>query len=193
MKIIILLLATVTLHAESPRDPWLRPFASTSIWNMPIGSEARYVPAGLTPPPGFSVDEVILLRVAPDAPERQLFAPASWERRVGGTMHLPSVRINDQDTVPDARQYWTPNYCSALLMPDNRTVRHLGPLCRPEPGGPVFAFTFGESDLHGDGILGSHGGSQMSALGGSVRLGELSGDEPVRHALKMIINCAKFC
>ncbi|MFM2166164.1 MAG: hypothetical protein RIS79_535, partial [Verrucomicrobiota bacterium] len=81
----------------------------------------------------------------------------------------------------------------ALLMPDGRTVRHLGPLCRPEPGGPVFAYTFGESDLHGDGILGSHGGSRMSALGGSVRLGELTGEEPILHALKVDVFCAKYC
>ena len=42
IKTIIILLAIVSLYAESPRDPWLRPFGSTSIWDMPIGSEARY-------------------------------------------------------------------------------------------------------------------------------------------------------
>lgn len=191
--ILLALLIPAAVHAEASRDPWLRPFDSRSIWNMPIGSEAEYVPGGLTPAAGFSIDEEILLRVAADAPERPLFAPASWEKRAGGTLHLPPVRINDQYTVPDARQYWTPNFCAALLMPDNRTLRHLGPLCRPEPGGPVFAYTFGESDLHGDGILGSHGGSRLSALGGSIRLGELTGEEPVRHALKFVIDCGKFC
>lgn len=189
----LLFLFLAAVQAETLRDPWLRPFDSRSIWNMPIGSGAEYVPAGLTPAAGISIDEEILLRVAPDAPERPTFAPASWEKRAGGTTHLPSVRINDQYTVPDARQYWTPNFCAALLMPDNRTLRHLGPLCRPEPGGPVFAYTFGESDLHGDGILGSHGGSRLSALGGSVRLGELTGDESIRHALKVVIDCGKYC
>lgn len=33
----------------------------------------------------------------------------------------------------------------------------------------------------------------MSALGGSVRLGELTGNEPIRHALKFVINCNRFC
>jgi len=179
--------------SSGERDPWLWPFASTSIWNQPIGSEARYVPAGLKARGGFSIDEEILLRVAPDAPERPLFAPKSWETRAGGTLHLPPVRINDQDTVPDARKYWTPNFCAALLMPDGRTVRHLAPLCRPEPGGPVFAYHFGESDLHGDGIAGSHGASRMSALGGSVRLGELTGDAPLRHALKCCLFAKLYC
>lgn len=188
------LLTALALHAEEAlRDPWLRPFATTSIWNMPIGSEASYVPAGFQATGGFAVDDEVLLRVAADAPERPLFAPLSWQTRAGGKQHLPPVRINDQDVVPDARKYWTPNFCAALLMPDGRTVRHLGPLCRPEPGGPVFAYTFGESDLHGDGIVGSHGGSRMSALGGSVRLGELTSDEPIRHALKVDVLCAKYC
>ncbi len=179
--------------AEERRDPWLWPFASDSIWNHPIGSEARYVSAGLKPEGGFAIDVEILLRVAPDAPERPLFAPKSWETRSGGTQHLPPVRINDQDTVPDAQRWWTPNFCAALLMPDNRTVRHLAPLCRPEPGGPVFAFDFGTTDLFGDGIRGSHGASRMSALGGSVRLGELTGAEPIRHALKCCVFANRYC
>jgi lysophospholipase L1-like esterase len=188
-----LCVAPTVLAAEHRRDPWLWPFAGTSIWNRPIGSEARYVPAGLKAEGGFNVDVEILLRVAADAPERQLFAPKSWETRAGGTQHLPSVRINDQDTVPDARKWWTPNFCAALLMPDNRTVRHLAPLCRPDPGGPVFAYHMGESDLSGDGILGSHGASRMSALGGSVRLGELVGDAPIRHALKCCLFAKRYC
>ncbi len=175
------------------RDPWLWPFATTSIWNQAIGSEARYVPAGLKPQGGFSIDTEILLRVAPDAPQRPLFAPKSWDHRAGGTMHLPPVRINDQDTVPDARQYWTPNFCAALLMPDNHTVRHLAPMCRPEPGGPVFGYHFGESEIRGDGITGGHGGSRMSALGGSVRLGELTGEAPLHHAIKCCLYAKPYC
>ena len=194
LLVMALLLAPLTATmADGTRDPWLWPFASNSIWNHPIGSEARYVPAGLKAAGGFGIDVEILLRVAADAPERPLFAPKSWDHRAGGTQHLPPVRINDQDTVPDARQYWTPNFCAALLLPDNRTVRHLAPLCRPEPGGPVFAYHMGESDLHGNGIAGSHGASRMSALGGSVRVGELTGEAPIRHALKCCLFAKPYC
>ncbi len=178
---------------DGRRDPWLWPFASDSIWNMPIGDRAEYVPAGLEPVGGFAIDHEILLRVAADAPERPLFAPLSWEKRAGGDQHLIPVRINDQDVVPDARRYWTPNFCAALLMPDNRTLRHLAPLCRPEPGGRVYGFDFRESDLHGDGILGSHGATRMSALGGSVRLGELTSGEPIRHAIKCCLFAKPYC
>ncbi len=186
-------LAAGLAGAEDRRDPWLWPFSSESVWNRPIGGEAVYVPAGIRGSGGFGIDVEILLRVAPDAPERPLFAPKSWEQRAGGTTHLPPVRINDQDTAPDARRYWTPNFCAALLMPDNRTVRHLAPLCRPDPGGPVYAFHFGESDLHGDGAAGSHGASRLSTLGGSVRLGELTGDAPIRHAIKCCLFAKPYC
>ena len=78
-------------------------------------------------------------------------------------------------------------------MPDGKTLQHIGVLCRPEPGGPVFGYPFNpDSDLFGDGIRGSHGGSGLSALGGSIRKGELTGDAPIRHALKVDIFAAKY-
>ena len=41
-------------------------------------------------------------------------------------------------------------------------------------------------DLFGDGILGAHGGSGLSCLGGSIRAGEfIPGSPHVRHALKV--------
>ncbi|MCX8157920.1 MAG: GDSL-type esterase/lipase family protein [Verrucomicrobiae bacterium] len=72
--------------AAPRRDPWLWPSASPSTWNQPIGSAAHYVPAGLKAEGGFAVDEEILLRVAPDAPERPLFAPKFWDMLAGGTL-----------------------------------------------------------------------------------------------------------
>lgn len=36
------------------RDPWLWPFASSSIWNHPIGSQASYHPAQLPQAKGKS-------------------------------------------------------------------------------------------------------------------------------------------
>ena len=60
-------------------------------------------------------------------------------------------------------------------------------MCRVEPGDPVFGYNFGDTDLRGDGIRGSHGGSAMSALGGSIRLGELTRGEPIRHAIDLLL------
>lgn len=178
--------------AESARDPWLWPFASGSIWNTPLGSEAVYVPAGIGAAQNVGIDEELLFRVSEGAPQRKLFAPKSWEHRAGGTQELPGLQIEDAITVPDARHWFTPNACAALLMPDGHTVKNIGVLCRPEAGGPVFGYNFGDTDLLGDGLRGSHGASALSALGGSIRLGELTRPEPIRHALKVDLFCKRY-
>ena len=43
------------------------------------------------------------------------------------------------------------------------------------------------------GLPGCHGGSGLSGLGGSVRVGEVSGAAPIRHALKISLNCKRTC
>src|SRR5437016_201245 len=91
--------------AASGRDPLLWPFSRDSIWNLPIGSNARYVCAGQSP-----------------------------------TSH----------------------------------------------------YMFGSEDLYGTGETGSHGGSGLSALGGTVRLGELVPGGTIRHSLKLNIDSANF-
>ena len=51
------------------RDPMQQPFAATSIWNMPIGSNARFVAANIVPPTERTLDhddEIIVL--TPSAP-----------------------------------------------------------------------------------------------------------------------------
>lgn len=150
------------------------------------------VPAGITNAGGVAVDPEILVRTRPGAPSRKVFAPAGWEKREGGTQELGSAQFDDDFVVPDARQHWTPNYSGAVLQPDGRTVEHLGPICRPREGCDVWAYRFERTDLHGDGIKGSHGGSGLSALGGSIRRGELLGEAPIRHAIKVNIFCERF-
>lgn len=196
MKHSLLLLALAALCAgvlarapDAARDPWLWPFSTESIWNTPIGSGAVYVPAEIGAAQNVGIDEELLFRISEGAPHRKLFAPKSWEQRAGGTKELPGFQVDDAITVPDARKWWTPNACAALLMPDGRTIKNIGVLCRPEPGGPVFGYNFGDSDIRGDGIRGSHGASGMSALGGSIRVGELTRPEPIRHAIKVDIYC----
>src|SRR5258706_680652 len=85
------------------------------------------------------------------------------------------------------------NNSSAFLKPDGRTLIQTQPFtrCAP-PNGDGTATTLTERnqfppvDLYGDGIRGSHGGSGLSAIGGSVRLGELRPlSQGPRHALKL--------
>ena len=41
------------------------------------------------------------------------------------------------------------------------------------------------ANVFGDGALGAHGGSGLSGIGGTIRLGELTRSEPITHALKL--------
>ena len=45
------------------------------------------------------------------------------------------------------------------------------------------------ADLRGDGVTNSagQGASGMSGLGGTIRLGELTGERPLRHAIKTCV------
>ena len=90
------------------------------------------------------------------------------------------------------------NNAMALLLPDNETLVQMQPVYRcgfwPSPllarwgnatdGGPQqFPNT---TSIFGDGTLGAHGGSGLSSIGGSIRLGELLPDAPaISHALKI--------
>jgi len=82
----------------------------------------------------------------------------------------------------------------ALLLPDNQTLLQMQPAFRLMAGSPLLALYHQgapvpfpwEIDILGDGAWGAHGGSGLSAIGGTIRLGELSPNaSPIRHALKL--------
>ena len=167
------------------RDPWLWPFDARSVWNVPIGDGARYESVSL-PKPGFcGVDHERFYRLKASDPIREIREPSDWGKRWPGGKALASMPVPDGLLVPDAKPPSTPNECAAFLMPDGRTLVQLEPTCRVEPSGPIVGYPrFGE-DLYGIGIYGTHWGSGLSALGGSVRRGELTGPGPIRHAIKL--------
>jgi hypothetical protein len=190
--------APFTDVATAARDPWFRPFSSTSIWNTPIGSGAQYADAGMPAPAKAELDPVILRRLSPTDPGRQLLWPGSWSDRCSGWKPTGAAfGIPDSWIVPDAHQradgtWSTPNNTAALLAPDGRTVLNTNALARCTPGGPVFGYQTGNpaidrTDLYGDGRLGSHGASKLSGLGGAIRPGELSGGAPLQHALDLLV------
>ncbi|MFC5137841.1 ricin-type beta-trefoil lectin domain protein [Actinomycetospora rhizophila] len=184
---------TTTTTPPPTRDPLRQPFASSSIWNMPIGSGARYVPANLPALPGGSTgarvpqvdDEPLVL--TPTAPLTPILAsPGGW----GGNRCVtdPATTLA---TVPIPAGYVLPsdnkNQSAAFLAADGRTVVQTQPLARCAAGGPATSYVrYPDQDIYGPGIQGSHGGSGMSALGGSIRIGELRpGQVGPRHALKI--------
>jgi hypothetical protein len=181
------------------RDPLKQPFASSSIWNMPIGSSAQYVNAQLPAiTASYSSDGVWTPIHYPD-PDRIVMQPAApltpiyfndvgWNGGdrcavLGGVIH----------TVPIPANYVVPNSMhnngAAFLMPDKRTIIQTQPFTRCLAGGPATSWTTYHPavDIYGPGIEGAHGGSGLSAIGGTLRIGELrpGGTVGPRHALKI--------
>jgi hypothetical protein len=179
---------------ELVRDKYRQPFASDSIWNMPIGSEARYVDAELEWAGHITIDEEYWLVTSTEMPLRPFYTNATFgPGRCATTTYRFDIHIPDDFVVPDADQIHTPNNVAAFLMPDGRTILQMNPIARCEAGGPLTAGWLQEAvDIYGHGIPGAHGGSHLSSVGGSIRLGELTGDEPIRHALKVNLWANRF-
>ena len=210
---VCILALAAPLAAQAPpdppksRDPWLWPFAADSIWNTPIGSGAVYKPAGLGPARHVGTDIQILLRTAATDPERAVLDSPTWGpgRASGKTPLGFSLRVPDDWIVPDAGKEnpygLTPNANFAFLMPDGDSVLQGCKVCRTVRGGPVhmpdwmrFPGNRKTVSLRSDGLEGGgQGASGMSALGGTIRLGELVGDRPIRHAIKINPFAARYC
>jgi hypothetical protein len=183
------------IHSIRPaRNPLKQPFSSFSIWNMPIGSGAVYVPARLSdnPAPGRWVrmpqadEEHIVLR--PTAPLTTIrHSNAGWRNgasrcaATGGA--LMQVPMPSDYVVPSNIE----NSVAAFLLPDGRTIAQTQPFARCTAGSYATSWvTFPNVDLYGDGRTGAHGGSGLSAIGGSLRVGELRpGGQGPSHALKV--------
>jgi hypothetical protein len=185
-------------QAPKSRDKWLWPFSSTSIWNMPIGANAKYVPANLQKAGFFGADLEYFYKLKSTDPLRPVLSPGNFGpgRCTGKQSMGISLPVPDNLIVPDAtsQPYSTPNNAAAFLMPDGKTIEQLEPLARCTPGGNIHGWRnpWGGVDIYGDGIKGTHFGSGLSAIGGSIRRGELTSDEPIRHAIKILVWGKKY-
>lgn len=180
--------------AYAYRDPLVQPFDSTSIWNMPIGSGAKYVPANIVVPTASTLqgdrDIIVLTPTAPSTPIYE--NTAAWQSTVNRCPYnegplfydapVPATFVVGDDPISD-----TPNNSFAVLLPDSRTLKQNQPFTRCTAGAPATTYnTFPDVDLYGDGASGAHGGSALSAIGGTLRVGELRpGGAAPRHALKL--------
>ncbi len=151
---------------------WVSPYNSDSIWNKPIGADAKTVKAGLIPAPAFHFEFEDFISAEGDDP-------------------VYTVRVQGEDTVlhmPDNGLHTCEYTC--VLQPDGERVIQMRN-AKIENSVAVCDEIYTDS-LSGDGMGGVHLGSAMSALGGTIRKGELINDEPIRHALKMRISSNRF-
>lgn len=190
--------ASKSVQAATPRDPIKQPFKSSSIWNLPIGANAQYVAAGIGTSEGgkqiiMTSDANILLLDA-NQPKRDLyFNNGGWDgsqnqRCNRDELQSWKVPVPDNYVVPIS----TENNPAAVLVDNNGTIRQFQPLSRCQAGGPVYGLVEYQQDNinTGDGLkAGAHGGSGMSSIGGTVRLGELvPGKTIIPHALELNVN-----
>lgn len=187
-----------TLSGE--RDPWLWPFSRASIWNMPIGSNAEFLDTNFQRAAEFSADGCYMLVTNKDDEYLEI-------RESGMNARWPS---NVSELKCFRSTYWPRNYtisknsnmndCSTILQPDGRTYLQMQPTCRHQIGSTyvighvkyVNRKEYDVFDIYDTGELGSHWGSGLSAIGGTLRIGELLGDEPIRHALKINVWADKY-
>jgi hypothetical protein len=187
--------------APGTRSALTWPFTATSVWNMPIGSGANYVASGLhftTTPnsteywydmPESDHERIVL---TPTAPLTSVYlSNVGWS---GGNRCTATGGVFFQAPIPSA--YVVPNSTynngAAVLLADGIDIVQTQPFTKCS--GYSYATTMQvpytlsawEYNLEtGDGRLGAHGGSDLSTLGGTIRLGELRPGTQMRHALKV--------
>ncbi len=185
----LLTLIAILPDAHAGRDPWAQPAASDSIWNTPIGSSAQYVDAGMsTYASSFQdTDEEYYGRQLDSDPTTTLQFPDGSSLWFYPTLKLPYYFISPS-------QNGGGNYCSAFVLSNGRSVVSFQPTTRTTYGGALKGYVTGHNEDDTDNSLlgecrkGSHFGSLMSSLAGSVRLGELTSAQPITHALKLILS-----
>lgn len=186
------------------RNPLTWPFPATSIWNHPRGDNARLVSAGLRPPAlkSFAAEEDLLF-VTPNAPMVPVMAHnAAWSpsktrcgSRTGETL-FPGLPIATGSWTTEGT-YWgsRPNHSAAVVLPDY-TLIETQPLHVCKDGTVVSQYASplwrGSSIISGAEPrapgYGSHGGSYLSAFGGTIRLGEWTPGGAIRHAVKIEVD-----
>ncbi len=174
------------------RDPWLWPFAATSIWNMPIGSGAKLQKANFNDEYWIGVDTEYMIKTKSSDPIVNVYSPSSWGQRWPGDKFQGQMHVPYDFILADAQGNSTPNNCATFLMPDGRTLKQLEPCCRVEKGKQIVGWLHSDVDIYGDGMGGSHWGASLSAIGGSIRKGELTSSEPIKHALKLNVWGKKY-
>ena len=146
-----------------------------------------------TYPHQFYVDTDYFIATQPTDPQTDFVDQGWWGQRdhckvtgqVKGTIPFPHAWVGGLEGG---------NNAAAVLLPDNETLLQFQPLYRCEPGSPVLSMEWGLTQpwanvsILSDGIMGAHGGSHLSSIGGTVRRGELNATAgPIRHALKLML------
>ena len=172
------------------RDALLWPFSPDSIWNLPIGASAVYVPATIQAATqrGMTTDPDVLILTPNATMTAVYFNSDGWtgaSRCAAQGAVLFQAPIPSDFVVPGATPTDTPNHATAILLADGHTLIQGQPFARCASNGDATMTWSVSNDLYGTGIAGGHGRSGMSSIGGTIRLGELVPGGVIRHAMKI--------
>eukprot|EP01084_Bolivina_argentea_P149089 260524_1 len=194
-------MVTISLSADCrDRNKW--PFAPSSIWNMPIGSNAEFIEANIFNgsnqhpyPNDFYGDVNFYYTVDESSPLFPWYNQGHWGSpcdsdsycKVTGNL-LGHIRFPKNTTITN----FCNNNAAAILQPDNVTLLQMQPIYHCSNDGPILAFDWcihNNVSILGNGTYGCHGSSHLSSIGGSIRLGELitnkSDYTTMKHSLQL--------
>lgn len=171
--------------APAGRSPYTWPFSWDSPWNLPVSADAAYAPTGITVTSDYSTDASAVEYCCTD-PAQPVKSLTNAEL-TGGSIGAAAVHVPPGMSAPGE---W--NDCAALLGIDGDTVYQGQTLLLSAGGNPQFGGTgnypSATVSLKGTGITGAHGGSGLSALGGTLTVADLTGTGAIRHAMKVCFN-----
>lgn len=187
------------------RDPLTWPYPADSIWNHPRGDDADLVPAPVTTgadgAPTVTAEEDLII-ADPQAPGQDVYrTTAGWDdskTRCGAS--TDDVLVSDLPiptgwSTDPGYDGATPNQATAVVLADD-TLLETQPLHVCSDGTVVSQYasdswrgsSIRTGGVPGDLGAGAHGGSGMTAFGGTIRLGEWVPGGAIRHALKFTLD-----
>jgi hypothetical protein len=188
---------------QAQRNAWSWPFAWDSIWNMPIHTSANYGWAGFqNEPNGVNIELEYIVYTDASTPMRTVYYPFERTNGTWGSYRadgnkvawLSQTRVPNWFYVPDItyNPYSTPNACTAFVYGPNGDLTQFQPTTRLSSTGPIWGYPHTGQNIYGQGEKGTHYGSGLSTMGGSIRSGELTSSTPIRHALKFLCQGKKY-
>ena len=179
----------ITITNGTGRDPFTQPFSNDSIWNLPLGVSATYVDVNIAAATQTITDDRDIIILKPTATVNPVYfnddgwTGASRCDRQGGVLFTAPIQTSF--IVPGATPSDTPNNAVAIVAADGRTLYQGQPYTHCTANGDITMMWFITNDIYGTGFYGGHGGSQLSSIGGTIRLGELLPGAVIRHAMKL--------
>ncbi len=151
--------------------------ATDGFWRQRLPATVRYEPAQLNAAAVlFDLNYNVI--TSNSDPLTDVYVPASWQQRVGGTQWLDRVRFPIDFVLSDAGRNNTPNNPLCTVNRDTKQSQCFNSVARPKAGTPIFAYR-----------AGSHGGSGLSGgdiTGAALRRGR------IEHAIGILVWAQKF-